>query len=86
MVNFLALHSILNRLYDDSGLIVPLSYLDDDSNLILNPKTILEYKTKKHNPYLRKILQQKEADQPVGFSVSSDNGLLWQGCLCVPGE
>ena len=57
MVIFLALHSILNRLYDDLGLIVPLSYLDDDSNLILNPKTILEYKIKKHNPYLRKVLQ-----------------------------
>ena len=34
--------------------------------------------------HLSKVWSQTETERPVGYSISSDGGLLWQNRLCVP--
>ena len=34
--------------------------------------------------HLSKVWSQIETERPVGYSISSDGGLLWQNRLCVP--
>ena len=34
--------------------------------------------------HLSKVWSQTETERPIGYSISSDGGLLWQNRLCIP--
>ena len=38
----------------------------------------------KSDEHLSKVWNQIEIERRVGYSISSDGGLLWQDCLFVP--